>query len=55
MLPKFQGEPNLLPRYIEMFEKFVTKFCNAVAPVEYLISSIVAKMNAKAAENILSN
>lgn len=58
MVPDFTGIPELLPRFLEISEKLVTKFYNATDPNdfqnEYLMSSILAKVKGDAASNISS-
>lgn len=58
MIPEFSGESELLPRFIEICEKIVTKFYNAQDPTdfqnEYLMSSILAKVTGDAAIKISS-
>lgn len=59
MIPEFNGEQQLLPRFIEICEKLVNKFYNTEDENdfqnEYLMSSILAKIKGKAAINISSN
>lgn len=59
MIPEFNGEQQLLPRFIEICEKLVNKFYNAEDENdfqnEYLMSSILAKIKGKAAINISSS
>lgn len=59
MIPEFRGERELLPRFIEISEKIVNRFYNAMDPNdfqnEYLMSSILAKVKGDAAVNISSN
>lgn len=58
MVPEFHGEPELLPRFLEISEKLVNKFYNAVDlndfQNEYLMSSLLAKIKGEAALNISS-
>ncbi|XP_050515018.1 putative mediator of RNA polymerase II transcription subunit 24 [Diabrotica virgifera virgifera] len=58
MIPDFHGDVALLPRFIEICEKLVTKFYNVADPTdfqnEYLTSSILAKIKGEAAINISS-
>lgn len=58
MVPEFNGETELLPRFIEICEKLVNKFYNAQDvndfQNEYLMSSILAKIKGEAAINISS-
>ncbi|KAL1490083.1 hypothetical protein ABEB36_012827 [Hypothenemus hampei] len=58
MIPDFFGEPNLLPRFIEISENLVKKFYNRQDVTdfqnEYLMSSILAKIKGDAAINISS-
>lgn len=58
MVPEFHGETELLPRFIDICEKLVTKFYNT-ADVndfqnEYLMSSILAKIKGDAILSISS-
>lgn len=54
MVPTFNGDSQLLPRFIEVCEKLVARFYNAVDTSdfqnEYLMSSILAKITGPAAE-----
>jgi hypothetical protein len=54
MVPTFNGESQLLARFIEICEKLVARFYNVTDPTdfqnEYLMSSILAKINGPAAE-----
>lgn len=56
IIPEFKGEPELLPRFIEISEKLVNKFYNVLNPEdfdnEYLMSSILSKVKGQAAINI---
>lgn len=58
MIPEFEGQAELLPRFIEISEKLVNKFYNKVDVTdfqnEYLMSSILAKIKGEAAVNISS-
>lgn len=58
MIPEFNGEKELLPRFIEVCGKLVSKFYNTTDITdfqnEYLMSSILAKIKGKAALNISS-
>lgn len=58
MVPEFHGDTQLLPRFIEICEKLVTKFYNTVDindfQNEYLMSSILSKIKGDAAVNISS-
>lgn len=58
MVPEFNGETELLPRFIEISEKLVRKFYNSVDVTdfqnEYLMSSLLAKIKGTAALNISS-
>lgn len=58
MIPEFHGETELLPRFIQICQKLVTKFYNANNADdfqnEYLMSSILAKIKGEAAINISS-
>lgn len=58
MIPEFSGQPELLPRFVEISEKLVNKFYNTVDVTdfqnEYLMSSILAKIKGEAAVNISS-
>lgn len=59
MIPEFQGETELLPRFLSICEKLVTKFYNTADPTdfqnEYLMSSILSKIKGEAAINIASS
>lgn len=59
MVPEFNGEAELLPRFLSVGEKLVTKFYNAADPTdfqnEYLMSSLLAKIKGEAAVNISSS
>lgn len=56
MVPDFKGEPELLPRFIEISEKLINKFYNHTDvndfDNEYLLSSIFSKIKGQAAINI---
>lgn len=56
MVPVFQGERELLPRFIKLCEKLVTKFYNAQDPTDfqndYLMDSLMSKVQGAAAINI---
>lgn len=58
MLPEFYGERELLPRFIEIAEKLVTRFYNVNDPNdfqnEYLMSTVLSKVKGEAAINISS-
>lgn len=58
MVPDFNGEAELLPRFIQICEKLVNRFYNAEDEGdfqnEYLMSSILAKIKGEAAINISS-
>lgn len=58
MIPDFNGEPELLPRFIQICEKLVVRFYNSQNindfQNEYLMSSILAKIKGSAAVNISS-
>lgn len=58
MIPEFNGQTELLPRFIEISEKLVNKFYNTIDATdfqnEYLMSSILAKIKGEAAINISS-
>ena len=58
MVPEFNGETQLLPRFLSVCEKLVNKFYNATNPNdfqnEYLMSSILAKVKGDAMLNISS-
>lgn len=58
MIPDFYGDSKLLPRFIEICEKLVTKFYNSIDEAdfqnEFLMSSIIAKIKGDAAINIAS-
>lgn len=58
MIPEFNGQTELLPRFLEISEKLVKKFYNTVDVTdfqnEYLMSSILAKVKGEAAVNISS-
>lgn len=59
MLPEFHGQQELLPRFIEIAEKLVNKFYNALDTSdfqnEYLMASIFSKIKGEAAINISSS
>lgn len=58
MVPEFNGETELLPRFLSIGEKLVNKFYNTADPTdfqnEYLMSSLLAKIKGEAAINISS-
>lgn len=58
MIPEFNGETQLLPRFLSVCEKLVNKFYNATNPNdfqnEYLMSSILAKVKGDAMLSISS-
>lgn len=58
MIPEFNGESQLLPRFLEVCEKLNAKFYNKDDATdfqnEYLLSSIIAKIKGEAAVNISS-
>lgn len=58
MVPDFNGQTELLPRFIEIYEKLVAKFYNTTNAEdfqnEYLMSSILAKIKGDAASIISS-
>lgn len=59
MIPEFQGEAELLPRFLCICEKLVKKFYNTTDVTdfqnEYLMSSILSKIKGEAAINISSS
>lgn len=59
MIPEFKGETELLPRFLSICEKVVTKFYNTTDITdfqnEYLMSSILSKIKGEAAINISSS
>lgn len=58
MIPEFHGETELLPRFLEICEKLVTKFYITANPAdfqnEYLMSSILSKVKGDAMLSISS-
>lgn len=58
MVPDFSGEPELLPRFIQICEKLVQKFYNKVDvndfQNDYLMDSIMSKIKGEAQQNLSS-